>query len=323
MPQMPAKSDMTRVIVWTVVAIVVLVGGYVAFAANQQLWPFASEPVVSVSPSPSASATPGSTSSPQADPTAGWKTYTNTQYGFGLTFPDSWKGYSVTKQEITSGKSWRINFNIKDSDGSDYTLFSIGIFTKTEWNRVVQQGGPASRELLNQNTTYAFTASRPQSAPVNPALTELLNTTVTQILSTFKFTDTAPDPTAGWKTYTNTKYGLTLKYPSSFSIIENSNNFFSAKDSSLWLVLHINNPGSGGTEIYNPITKTIAIDGVAVSYRTGRVLEMGSSVPSTERVWIGSSSHGGTSFDFIFTASDGVDRTQLVNQILSTFKFTK
>jgi len=34
----------------------------------------------------------------ETNETIDWKTYTNTQYGFKLTFPDSWKGYSVVQQ---------------------------------------------------------------------------------------------------------------------------------------------------------------------------------------------------------------------------------
>ncbi len=33
------------------------------------------------------------------DVTAGWKTYTNTQYGFQITFSEIWKGYKVVKED--------------------------------------------------------------------------------------------------------------------------------------------------------------------------------------------------------------------------------
>jgi hypothetical protein len=45
--------------------------------------------------------TPTSSSTPSADSTANWKTYTNTKYGFQLTYPAN--GISDTKNEIACG----------------------------------------------------------------------------------------------------------------------------------------------------------------------------------------------------------------------------
>ncbi len=65
---------------WPLVVLcaVILILSYLLFAWSGGIWPFSTNKV-SVSSTPSASATP--------DPTADWKTYTNSQYGFEFKYP--------------------------------------------------------------------------------------------------------------------------------------------------------------------------------------------------------------------------------------------
>lgn len=52
-----------------------------------------------------------------ADETAGWETYRNEEYGFSLTFPESWESYTV---EI-SKQSW----NLRDVGIIDAIVFGL------------------------------------------------------------------------------------------------------------------------------------------------------------------------------------------------------
>jgi hypothetical protein len=79
MPQSTRKG-------WVIllVAVLILAGGYFAFAKYQVLWPFPRPVAVEIStptasPSPSPSATQG--------PTIGWKTYQNSAMGFTYKYP--------------------------------------------------------------------------------------------------------------------------------------------------------------------------------------------------------------------------------------------
>lgn len=65
MPAVPSKSSTVKIIIWSVVIVAVLAGGYVALAKYRRLWPFS---VATVDMS-------------------GWKTYTDTQIGFEFKYP--------------------------------------------------------------------------------------------------------------------------------------------------------------------------------------------------------------------------------------------
>ena len=96
-PPMP-KKGMSPWLAVGIAAVVIL--AYVAFSAYAGMWPFA--PAASVSPTPTASAgalptassTPTATISATPD-TTGWKTYTNTQYGFSIKYPRDWNAVDL------------------------------------------------------------------------------------------------------------------------------------------------------------------------------------------------------------------------------------
>jgi len=74
------------------IPLIVLIG-YFILAYTQDWWPWNG---LKLSPVPSASPTASQ------DPTAGWKTYTNTQYGFEFKYPQSWvfEDHSPTIDEV-------------------------------------------------------------------------------------------------------------------------------------------------------------------------------------------------------------------------------
>lgn len=101
-PAIPLKSNTTKVAAWVLASAIVVLGGYIALAKYQQIWPFASKGIACTT---EAKICPDGTSvgrtgpnceftacpSVTPDETAGWKTYTNTQYGFEFKYPNELK----------------------------------------------------------------------------------------------------------------------------------------------------------------------------------------------------------------------------------------
>ena len=62
--------------------------------------------------------------------TAGWQTYTNTEYGFEVSFPQRWSDYRVEKSENT------VIFKLESSLDNDYhRVFSIGTCPKEDFQK--------------------------------------------------------------------------------------------------------------------------------------------------------------------------------------------
>ena len=112
--------------------------------------------------------------SPEVNQAAGWKTYTNSEYGFRITFPDSWKGYAVEK------KYWDgVRLDSIPSEGPDYSgpLFifknpkttsnqawqdiPIMVFTPDVWKLISEEkvsvsAAPIGPAKIGENSKYVF-----------------------------------------------------------------------------------------------------------------------------------------------------------------------
>ena len=109
-----------------------------------------------------------------ASQTADWKTYTNTEYGFKLTFPDSWEGYIINKNS-----SWEGWIESMPSEGPDYSgpllIFKnpqtttkqlwqdipIMVFTPEVWKlvdggKVSVSAAPVGPVKIGENSKYVF-----------------------------------------------------------------------------------------------------------------------------------------------------------------------
>ena len=123
-----------------------------------------------------------------ADETADWKTYTNSDYGFTLTFGELWKGYKVKSSTIDSASTITYHFTMPYSgyeaseinDKGYYPVLSVNIFTKDEYNKVENKG-----LLLGSNNSYVFTYGGAQD---NVKALEALQADVANVASTFKLT---------------------------------------------------------------------------------------------------------------------------------------
>lgn len=107
----------------------------------------------------------------KVDPTAGWQTYTNSEYGFEIKFPDTWKGYSV---EIENWTGHVINNYQKTYTGPEIVLknpqtttsqqwqdITIMVFTPDVWNLVNEEkiavsAAPIGPGKIGENSKYIF-----------------------------------------------------------------------------------------------------------------------------------------------------------------------
>lgn len=168
---------------------------------------------------------------------AGWKTYTNTFGGFSFKYPADWGLLSDKIQTTGAGISGNaLTIGVKGSQGKivpGIQLYydPLGFGTPgADLQYTLQRGSNGfqvtkeapSQKMVPDSTTFAIQASEPDTQSKAFFMTFTQSTKqkdtwpgiVKSILSTFTFTS----PTAGWKTYTNTKYGFSIKYPSTWGI---------------------------------------------------------------------------------------------------------
>lgn len=175
------------------------------------------------------------------DPTASWKTYTNTKYKYSFQYPKDWTLGDSPTSSTPSPTAADIAF-----DGPGYSGFRFGVRvsqpancsslkTCVDKNSITFGSGEATSTLtsttlggkdalttmITRPTTgdwkyyayYVYSTSNFYTVFTTAKATDDAATkpTFDEILSTFTFNETL-----GWKTYTNTKYAYSIKYPSSY-----------------------------------------------------------------------------------------------------------
>lgn len=100
-------------------------------------------------------------------------TYSNTKYGFTLTFPASWKGYKMKEASFEDATvTYYINVPTTDesatgdvtADAGYYSPFAISVYTLNQWSEVEKIDGPKGI-LIVKNNTYAFAWSQANGVP--------------------------------------------------------------------------------------------------------------------------------------------------------------
>lgn len=163
------------------------------------------------------------------DPTADWKTYASKQYGLTFKYPTTWvveEGtlngpYSVFAHPKESPETPSLRFWLDKA----YDGLSTPSGTKTTTSKNVTYAGRSAalsktitpaNELLIAHVQFTTTPSGWGSdstislTPDNAGSIEI----PLQIMETL----TIADPTAGWKTYTNTVYKYSLKHSSDYRV---------------------------------------------------------------------------------------------------------
>ena len=142
------------------------------------------------------------------DATADWKIYTNDELGFAIKFPSTWEGYSVGP---VINSSIKITHPKKRSQQGNSGEVSFTITRTVRFSAL-----PSSVTIIAKNDTYQYSYT-----PSYAAAPDEMNTLweqIDDIIATF----TILDETASWKTYTNSKYGFTFKYPPTWNFTEYS-----------------------------------------------------------------------------------------------------
>ncbi len=116
--------------------------------------------------------------------------YENTEYGFQLTFPETWAGYKLFKKDFgdsvalyvaipTTDKNWTETDPVEDGYAS---LFAVSVYTKAKWEELKTAEGPKPG-YISEKGDYIFAWSSGQAAPTD--LTERFADAKT-IIATFK-----------------------------------------------------------------------------------------------------------------------------------------
>jgi type II secretory pathway pseudopilin PulG len=110
--------------------------------------------------------------------------YNNSQHGFSLTFPQTWKGYIAENRTLNFGSfgtsdSVDFGFSVQDS------LFNVSIHTKNQWQQIKSEEG-LTPTYLGENSQYVFGYATAQDA-VNDIMVARM-TEVQEVVKTFKVT---------------------------------------------------------------------------------------------------------------------------------------
>ncbi len=197
------------------------------------------KPTAEIIPTPTPIATTTS-----IDFAAGWKVYENAKLGFSFKYPESLMScedvnftglissgpYVNTEEnqcEVAKSRGYPISF-LLNKDDKEFQNFraenypnSFSNYKNTEMR--IDNKNAEVISGIEKETLLAFKIIKIRMGDsfliVKATGEERDITILDQILSTFKFLDqNQADPTAGWKTYTNTQYKYSLKYPLNWTI---------------------------------------------------------------------------------------------------------
>ncbi len=177
-----------------VLAIVIIGGGlyyyFGIYKGSKTTVTASPSPTKSITASPSAKTSASPTSSPSKSSSSDL-TYTNTKYGFTLTFPATWEGYKMKEANIAGAEiTYYINVPTTDknatgdstADAGFYSPFAISVYTLSQWNDVEASDGPHDT-LITKNSQYAFGWSH---ANGNPPSDFNLDNDTAGIIASFK-----------------------------------------------------------------------------------------------------------------------------------------
>ncbi len=107
--------------------------------------------------------------------------YKNDEYGFILTLPKAWEGYTVSKREfeLSIGLVPSLDFGFKDQE----SVFNVSMYTLAQWDKIVSEEGPLPAEI-GKNSKFVFAYSPAQDA-ANETISVRLNE-VANIIASFK-----------------------------------------------------------------------------------------------------------------------------------------
>lgn len=190
-----------------VTAVIFLAIGFVAgknSATTEEKTASESATTVTSDETESTATTAAATGSATATNTASWKTYTNSKYGFTLTFTDKWKGYEVIDfRESGTGEApapaedqYEVyaptSSTIWSTDKKGYaSIFKINVYDKTVFENILKSNDDPyinSNGVIAENGKYVFFKSTGQDYPEDLQSSGLLNE-ISSVTKSIKFKD--------------------------------------------------------------------------------------------------------------------------------------
>jgi hypothetical protein len=125
-----------------------------------------------------------------------WLTYTNTQYGFEIKFPDTWKNYkAVETTDLIFNDVKYIEYALPTKDNKYYsmagkgqiTLLTVGIYPASEWQKA-QSGKYGPKPILLGHNSKNYFGYYTQN--INTTDSEFMkkDLQITEVVKTFKLT---------------------------------------------------------------------------------------------------------------------------------------
>ena len=133
------------------------------------------------------------------DATSGWKTYTNNEYGFNISFPNSWKGYSVEKSSWTGrlidGDTQYTGVQLifknqtlaseKNFGGIPIMVITPDVWKLISEEKVAVSAAPIGPAKIGENQKYVF-ATPPRWYGFADDLSPAETSEILEIVKTFK-----------------------------------------------------------------------------------------------------------------------------------------
>jgi len=184
------SSTMKQLLIILVV-VIVLGGGYLLYnkygKASTTTASLSPASTIKASPSTSAAVSPSASSTVPAD----WKTYTNDNYKFQLTFTDDWKGFTVKSQP--EDKVYQLAADDlyvlvpSNIDGRDLAPVIIWVYTLANWDKQNQEAAKPIYFGKTDNYAFAYTlAPLGESSKYTDQMEALKNSWKSQVAETLK-----------------------------------------------------------------------------------------------------------------------------------------
>ena len=134
--------------------------------------------------------TPAAETETEADETAEWKTYSNTEFGFGLTFNEKWEGYKVKEVKRTENtKSIYFTMPLSGHAASEanaadyYPVLTIAVYTEEQYDALAGTNRGV-KIAASDNYVFSYYGSQETIDALKAVQDDIAN-----IVGTFKLTD--------------------------------------------------------------------------------------------------------------------------------------
>lgn len=167
---------MKKIIIISIILVILATGGYFAEKYLVSNKPVACTTEAKICPDGSSVGRTGPNCefSQCPSPSADWRNYTNNEYGFKMTFPDSWKGFTIIKQ-TWQGEDISVDASVAKRYSGDliviknpqttatqqYQDIPIMVFTPDVWQLIMKEkvsvsAAPFPPAEVGQNAKYVF-----------------------------------------------------------------------------------------------------------------------------------------------------------------------